>query len=101
MSTIISAIPGFTIKTKDGLIFKGTKLLPPFVKNVEYDIENNPHRWELEYEKEETMIVDTPVVDTPVVDEVPTLPESTSTKSEASVKATAQSATKRKKISTK
>ena len=52
MSVIKSASPiGFNIKTKNRLIFAGEKLYPPFLKNVCYDMEKNPYRWNIEYEK--------------------------------------------------
>ena len=53
MKNIVSAKlkEGVNIKTRDGIIFGGEKVYPPFSDNIQYDIENNPSRWELELPK--------------------------------------------------
>lgn len=91
MSKIKCVAPfGFNIKTKKGIIFSGEKLFPPFNEDTVFDMKENPHRWDIEYEDEKIEDEKIPELEKPVVK-----------KSAAAVEKTAQVKAKRKKITTK
>lgn len=59
MENVKSATPikGFNIKTKDGILFGGQPIYPPFNVDVMYDITHNPERWDIVYQSPEERIV--------------------------------------------
>lgn len=53
MDKIISITPiGFNPKGKEKIFINAKKINPPFDEFLLFDIKENPHRWQIEYEAE-------------------------------------------------